>query len=69
MKKEALKNGVSQKSINISKHYFEEQNRLIKALQNGENLEDIKVDKIILEEFEEYFMKIAKGNTSLQQKI
>ncbi|MEB8652398.1 hypothetical protein P4G96_27045 [Bacillus cereus] len=66
--KEALKNGVSQKSINISKHYFEEQNRLIKALQNGENLEDIKVDKIILEEFEEYFMKIAKGNTSLQQK-
>ncbi|MED0987905.1 hypothetical protein [Bacillus paramycoides] len=65
--KEALKNGISQRSINISKRYFEEQNRLVKALQNGENLEDIKIDKLVLEEFEEYFTKLAEGNKKVQQ--
>ncbi|PFZ09481.1 hypothetical protein COL63_22260 [Bacillus pseudomycoides] len=65
--KEALKNGISQKYIDISKRYFDEQNRLVKALQNGENLEDIKIDRVKLEEFEEYFMKIAEGNKKVQK--
>ncbi|MEH6978720.1 MULTISPECIES: hypothetical protein [Bacillus] len=67
--REALKDGISQKSIDISKRFFNEQNRLIEAVQAGENLEDIKIDKVLLKEFENYFIMVAKGKTKKQTNL